>query len=798
MLRKHPGFTITAVITLAFGIGANTATFSILNGVLLRPVSGVTDPGRLVTVRRSMDGRTGELTHPRFQEYRDQAETFSGMVAWQGATVHLHAGEVPIPLDAAMVTSGYFSVLGVQVELGRDFAPEETRVPNTFAVAILSHALWESHYGADPEILGRQIRLNDTQFTVVGIASREFRGVRVDEPLDLWLPLMMEAAARPSFPMLDNNLFTLRQVIARLQPGVTFQQAQAELATLATGIEPPAGATGQGPRIVLEPVIRRSLKDVAGFLMGLGFMVPAFGGAALVLAIVCANLASLLLARYLVERKEIALQLALGVARSRLVLRMVGESVMLAVVGSMVGLPLASWGTAVAKAQLGSQLDVGLDHRVALFTGSLAVLVGVAFGLTPALLATGRNLVQDLKDLGSGPHRSRLRQVLVAGQIALSLVLLTGAALFARTMHTVTRQDVGFETEHLYLVPCDLDKEGYTNPEAQIFYQELTDRLRALPGVQAVSRASALPLDRGFLSERWGVLPEGVSTRDSTGVRVEFNRITPGYFATVGLRLMLGRDFTAVDGGGAAPVTVVNETLARQLWPQADPLGRTLRYVTVLFVSEPLEVVGVVHDARNVSKNAQARPEMFVPLSQRFVRDEYVLIRVDEGVGDVSAMVREEVSRLDAEMPPMLVESVAQRRIRGHSYERFQARVTGFLAVLALLLSAIGLFGALSFQVSHQLRDTGVRMALGAEPGQVLREVLREGLTLALPGVGAGLLGALALARLLEGLLFGVAPWDPVSFVAAATVLVGVTILVSWLPAYRATKVDPANTLRYE
>lgn len=799
IFTKHPGFTITAVLTLALGIGANTATFSILNGVILRPVSGVTEPGRLVALTRSIEGTTGGIPHPRFREYRDQVVSFSGMVAKQGATVYLHSGGVPIPLEAELVTSGYFSVLGVRVGPGRDFRPDETRIPDTHAVAILSHATWIYQYGADPDILGRQIRLNDTQFTVVGVAAREFRGIQVEEPPDVWLPLMMEAATRPRFPVLNNGLFTLQQVIGRLEPDVTYQQAQAELAALATGIERPQGATRQRPRIVLDPVISGRLAGLAGFfLMYDGYMAPIFGAAALLLAVVCANLASLLLARYLAQRKELALQLALGAGRGRLVLGMVGESVMLAVLGSTVGLPLAIWGTALAQDQWGTNLDLSLDYRVALFAGSLALLAGIAFGLAPAQQATRRNLVQDLKDLGSTPHRSRLRQLLVSGQIALSLVLLTGAALFARTLHAVSRQEVGFETNHLFLVPCDLANEGYYDQEAQAFFRELTDRLRALPGVLAVSRASAAPLDRSFLSDRWRVLPEDVPTSDSLGVRVEVNRITPGYFGTLGLRLTLGRDFTSADDAGAPPVAVVNEAMARQLWPHTDPLGRSLRYVKFMGVSEPLGVVGVVQDARNFSKEAQARPEMFVPLGQSFVRDEYVLFRVAEGVGDVSAAVRDEVRRLDAEMPPVQVESVAQHRIRRFSDERFQARMTGLFAVLALLLSAVGLYGTLSFQVSRQIRDTGVRMALGAQPGQVLREVLREGLSLALPGVGAGLLGALALARLFKGLLYGVAPWDPASFATAATVLVGVTLLVSWLPAYRATRVDPASTLRYE
>jgi len=793
VLVQDRNFSITAILLLGVGIGSNTAVFSILNDVFLRPLSGVEDPEGLVALLKlHANGEASGFSFQDFEEYRVQARSFSNLVAARGEDVWWREGGAQRRLDGLFVTGGYFSLLGVRMGLGRKFSPEETVTPDTHPVTILSHELWRSGFDSDPSVIGRQMRLNGVWFTIVGVAPPSFRGVQVDEAPNLWIPLMMEGVARPQFPGLNNGIWRVFGVFGRLKPNTSPEAAQAELTTLSSRIEGPVGTGRQRPRVLLRPDVRRP--DPGFTSSALVFLAPFFG-VALVLVIVCANLAGLLLARNLLRRREFAVRMALGAPRRALMGQLIGECVFLAGVGSALGFILSRWISAWIQAHAISDLDLSPDYRVGAFTALVALLAGVGIGLIPALQATGRDLVTDLKDQATAPHRARTHGILVSAQIALSLVLLTGAGLFARSLWATNRQEVGFETDHLLLVACDLREGGYPAVAAGEFLETLTGRLRGLPGVRAVARSNEAPMDRGGFSDGATLILEDGSAADTQ--RVARTRITPGYFDALGLDLMAGRDFTIHDDSTSVLVAIVNETMARRVWPNTDPLGQRFRFAFILWRSDPVTVVGVSPAVRTFSREDQPRAEIFVPLAQHFEPSQWLLIRVGEGAGDLAPVIRDELRRLDSYLPPPRVESVAQRRARLYSLDRFLADMTGAFGILGVTLSALGLMGILSLDVSRRMKEMGIRMALGAGRGQLITIVLGRGLLFALPGIGVGLLAALALSRLMSGFLYGVPAWDPVLF-AAAGVLLAVTLGASFAPAVRAISADPSGPLRSE
>ncbi len=797
ILAKRPAFTAVASLTIALGVGANTAIFSVVNEVFLRGPQ-VRDAGRLVALGRVTPDRGYQgFGHLAFLKYREQARSFTGLLAKRGATLLWHQGEQTVPLDGELVTANYFALLGVVIAPGRDFLPEEDSTPGAHPVAIVSHELWRTRLGADPAAIGRQIRLNDTWFTIVGVAPAGFRGLELGDAMDVWLPLMMEVEARPMFPVLNSDFFTSLRVVGRLRAGVSRAQAVTELTVLSSRFER-RDAQGQGPRVVLTPHVRFPDPEFRRYAVTV--LTPLAAAATLVLLIVAANLAGLLLARSASRKREIAVRLALGAGRARLVRQLLGESVLLAVPGALAGLLVSVWLTALIRAEAGAELHFGVDLRVLLFAGLVAVLTCVAFGLVPALHATRGDLVADLKDQGASTRRrSWLRDALVAGQVGVSLVLLAGAGLFVRTLQKAAALDVGFETRHLLQFQINLGQAGYDEAGAREFQQRLTERLLALPGVRAVSLASAAPVNRGFWGPR-DIEVEGQGPAPgSRGIPVEYNEITPRYFETLGLSLSRGRDFTAADDARAPAVAVVNETAARQFWPGADPIGRTVRLVRFMGLSDPVEIVGVVPDVRIVVQDERPRPELTVPLAQHFHREPTtVLVRVAGGTERVAAALPGELRQLGPGLPPVAVESAARWVARQFSDQRLYAKLVGLFGALAVLLAAIGVYGTLALDVSQRTREIGVRMALGAPARAVVWLVVRKVLGMALPGAAVGLAGSFVLMRFVRGLLYGVAPTDPAALGAAVCVLLAATLLAAWLPARRAARVDPVVALRYE
>jgi predicted permease len=614
----------------------------------------------------------------------------------------------------------------------------------------------------------------------------------VDEAPDLWVPLMMEGATHPEFTGLGDGLWRVFTVIGRLRPDVSIEAAQAELTVLSNRIERLSELQLEGPRVVVGTDLRRP--DPEFTATALAYLGP-FVGVVLVLVAASANLMGLLLARLFARRREFAIQMALGARHWMLVGAVLAETLFLAGVGSGLGLFLAPWISAWIQVHGDLNLDLSLDYRIAAFTAFLAILAGSVIGLIPGMQATRVDLVSDLRDPGGASRKNRAHGVLVSAQIAVSLVLVTAAVLFARTLRAVNRESTDFETEGLLLAECDLEEAGYSNTRAQAFFETLTDRLNGLPGVLHVARATEAPLDRGWFSDKSDVILG--DDPGSERYRVQRARVTPGYLETLGVRLLTGRDFTAEDDSTAASVAIVNESMARTLWPDGDPLGQRFSMVFILR-RNPMTVVGVFPDLRTSSRESQARPEMLMPLAQHPETRQWILVRTAGVAGDLASAIRDEIRQLDSDLPLPTVETAQQRRARVHSGERFYADLTGAYAFLGILFSTLGLFGILSLEVSQRSREVGLRMALGAQRMQVVWEVIKRGMTLALPGIAFGLLGALGLSRLLRGLLFGVTPWDPVSFAGTALLFLAITVGVSIAPALRAGTVDPGSLLRSE
>ncbi len=793
---RHPGFSVVAVATLAIGIGSNAAIFSAANEVFMRTAPAVIEPSGLVALGRSGGDRTFTgFGHLAYLKYREQAQSFTGLAASRGAKVGLRRGGETVVIDARLVSGNYFSVLGVPIAPGRGFLPEEDQTPGARPVAIVSDGLWRSDLGADPVLRDRRLRLNDTEFTVVGVASRDFRGLELGDAVDVWLPLMMEAEARARFPQLNNDFFSTLSVVGRLKPGVTLQQADAELAVLAARIETPDGQTKQRPRVVITPHVR--LPDPGWRAAAVSILGLLSAASALVLLIGCANLACLLLARSAGRRQEIAVRVALGAGRGRVVRQLLGEGVALAGSGFVAGLCVSYWIAALVGRL--AELDFGIDGPVLLFAAVISAFAALAFGLAPAFHLTRAGQASDLKGVrGATGRRAWLLRALVGGQVAVSLVLLTGAGLFVRTLQKSGGVDIGYDTQHLWLVDPDLERAGYSDERAQAFYRTITERITALPGVQAVSAASAVArYGNGFGGDREIALAGPEPGSGERRVKVNFNQISPRYFQTLGVPIVRGRDITPQDNASAPRVAVINEAMARTFWPNADPIGQRLRLVQ-FGLNPPIEIVGVVRDSRTIVRDDRPRPELFMPDAQSRRANLTILARAGNAPPSVATAIAQAVRDLDPALPRMTAERLSDRMAKGLGDERLIAAVTSLFGAFALLLALVGLAGTTAYSVSQRTREIGIRMALGAPRTAVWRMVAREGLAVTAVGVAVGGAGSVAVTQLLTSLLYGVAPTDPLTFAAAAMVLVSGALLACWWPARRATRIDPLTALRQE
>ncbi|HEV7474997.1 MAG TPA: ABC transporter permease [Pyrinomonadaceae bacterium] len=806
-LLKRPGFTLIAVVTLALGIGANTAIFSLMDSVMLRSLP-VDHPEQIVRMRtlRSAGGINQNFSYPFFQDVRKLNQVCSGLIAYYSTPLSLSGGDGPAERIYGTLASGdYFSVLGVNAARGRTFTMSEDSAEGASPVVVISHSLWQRRFGGAANVIGQQISLNNNQFTIIGVAPQSFSGLVRGLSTDLWLPLSMHAQAVPDDPadILSRRTLIWLEVAGRLKPGVDVAQASASIELLGQQIaraNAQPGAQPSSEKLIFANGSKGATWLVEDLDTPIKILLVAAG---FVLLIACANVANLLLVRGSSRRKEIAVKLALGASRMRIVRQLLIESMLLAVMGGVAGLLIALWTNDLWKVVKPADLfyavtlDSSVNLRVLGFAVGLSLLTGLVFGIAPALDASRLDLVPSLKlesRMSRPERRFNLRSLLVVTQVALSFMLLIGAGLFIRTLRSIQHINVGYQRDHVLVATLDPSLHGYDRAKGQQLYESLLERVRTLPGVTGASLAATVSPNPGGGRIEDNIQIEG-RLGQSDHLAVDYNRVGPEYFATMGMPLTDGRDFTLQDRKGSPEIAVINETLARKLFPNEKAVGKRIRFGD----EDPfMEIVGVAQDAKYRSMRESALPCLYQPFLMVYRPEMNLLVRSQSDPVLLSGALRKELDNLDSRIPFFNVRTLDQQIKNATSQERAAAVLTSLFGGLALLLATIGLYGVMSYVVSQRTHDIGIRMALGAQVRDVLRLVLLNGMGLAFAGVLVGLAGALALTRLLRGLLFGVTPNDVLTFALVTAGLFVVALLACYLPARRAAKVDPLIALRYE
>jgi len=817
MLGKAPGFTLVAVLALGLGVGANSAIFSAVNAFLLRPLP-VADADQLVVPFESDRSlrEFNEISYPDYVDYRDHNEVFSGLVGHYttGAAVG-GDGDGKIRSDVIwgeVVTGNYFDVLGVRAALGRTFLPEEDRTPGTHPVVVISHHLWQRRYASDPAIAGKTIVLNGTTFTVVGVAPREFVGTKLALGMDFWVPMMMHRQIMPNNDWLADRGTNWFDMIARLKPGVSLAQAEANMTAISRRLNetyPAKRVARERANVVVVPEPEGRIDDrniTQAIRLGAGLAMVVVGA---VLLIACANVANLLLVRATARRREIGIRLALGASRSRLIRQLLTESLLLALLGGALGFVIAFWTADLVLAFTPSfpsfrlALDFSPDLRVLGWTLFISLLTGVVFGLAPALQSSKPDVVPVLKGeaftVGGGRRGWRgwsLRNLLVVTQIALSLVVLACGGLFVKSLRQTLQVDPGFQTENVLTMSLDPSLLGYTEEEGQRFYTELTRRIETLPEVRAATLARPLPLGDSWNSNGPVIVEGQDPPPPDGGLYTGFTIVDHKFFEAVQIPLLQGRGFTERDREGAPDVVIVNETMARRLFPNESPIGKRFRIGEQS--TRTREIVGVARDSKYRTLGESPQSFLFLPQLQNYRPEMTLVVSARSGIGGIAERVRGEVDQLDARLPVYNVKTADEHIAFALWGPRTAATLAATFGFLALLLTALGLFGVMSYTVAQRTREFGIRIALGAQPRHVLKLVARQGLTFTLIGIVIGLTAAFAATRVLGGLLYGVSATDPVTFAGVALLLAAAALLACYLPARRATKVDPMVALRYE
>lgn len=797
-LLRAPGFTAAAVLTLALGIGANTAIFTALDRLILRPLP-VEHPEQLVLVvtDRGASGRNYNLSYPSYTDVRDNLPGLAGLLAHNSAPVTLTSESGAERIEGGAVSAGFFRTLQLPLELGRDFSADEDRPGVPSDVVILSHGFWRRRFNADPQIVGRTIGVNGRPFTVVGVAARGFGGLIRGVEEQLWIPLSLAGKTiSPEFATRRTMIWL--NVIGRLAPGVSLEQATAAAAALDRGLVEQRQRDSTHHTQLL-PAAHGLTWAVSEYRAPLTILMVAV---ALVLVIACANVASLVLARASARRREIAIRVSLGAGPRRLLRQLLTESAVLALAGGVAGLALAVWlGDLLPTLRTGWGDPIagagGVDGRVLGFTAVATALTILVFGVLPARQVVRSDVVTNLKETGltrAPGRRLGLRDVLVIAQVALSLVLLTGAALFLRTLVGLQNVDPGFDANNVVLAGIDLEPRGYDMARRRDFYSRLEHRLASFPGAASFA-ATVTPNPGGW---NWGgVRVEGYTPAPAEVVGFDVNRVGPRYFETLHIPVLQGRAFDARDRADAAPVIMVNQAIVRRYFAGQNPVGRRIWDGTDS-TATALEVIGVVADGKYRGLRERDELMAYVPGLSHAPWSATILVRGGGDPGRVIAMLRQEVRTLDAQLPLIGTRTMEQHLTAALSRERLLAALATALGLLGLALAAVGLFGLLAYGVARRTREFGVRIALGARPADVLGLVTREGLQRAGLGLAIGAVAAFGVTRLFRAMLYDVAPADPVSFLAAAFVLALVALAACLGPARRAARIEPMTALRSE
>jgi predicted permease len=820
-LARSPGFTAIAALTLALGIGANTALYTLAHAALQRPLPGIRGADRLLWLTPvGSRGDARNMSYPDFVDYRSGAAgpngPFAEIASFDDMQFSLSTrGLEPERVRGSLVSGSFFSTVGASMAVGRGFLAVEDSTPGTHPVAVISYALWQRRFDGDPGVIGREILLNGAPFTVVGVTPDRFNGPDHAELRDVWVPTMMISRVYPQWPrMLEQRSTWFLRVIGRLKPGATKEGADAVVATIAKRIAATDSAGHRG-------ITARNYEVRSGMVPGNGndvYPVAALAAVVtgLVLLIACANVTNLLLGRAVGRRREISVRLSLGAGRTRLVRQLLTESVLLSLLATAIGAVLASWGTDFMVAQIPAPLDVSLDRSILLFTVAAAIVTGCVFGLVPALHATRGDLATAMKEslVGFDVRRSRLQRGFVVAQLSLSLVLLVTAGMFLRSLYKSAKLDFGFETTTRVLaLSFDLGRQGYSPEQASRFLSTLQERVAGLPGVERLAFSDQVPLGERIVGGE--IVVESKGPRDEaafdprSSIDSYLYTVRPGYFATLDIPLVRGRDFSADDRSGAPDVAIVSEQFARRAWPSSDAIGKR---ISVDGPEGPYAtIIGVAREALIAGRTERARPIIyFAHLQRPRALDLTLLVRArcaeateDRessrcNAGRLATNVRREIASLDRNLPVYGVQTLAQYRTDRLAEARLGSGLLGAFGALALLLASVGVYAVTAFTVSQRTREIGVRVALGALQNQVVALFLREGMRVTLIGTLIGLTLALALAKTLSAVFIGLSVGDVPTIVAIVALLSAVALVACWVPARRAARVDPMLALRHE
>lgn len=804
VLRRSPGFTLTTVLTLALGIGANSAIFTVTNALLLSAIP-VSDPARLMQVQtadRDNPAALSAISLPNFEDIRAQNQVFSSMVATLGATVTLSGRGEARPLPVQLVTAAYFDTLGVKAARGRTFFVDEDRVEGGNPVAVLSYAMWIDQFGADPAILGQTINLNQSPFTVIGITPAGFKGtVTVGDPDLIWMPMSMHSQALSGTieTNFENRRLRTFRIFGRLTPESSQQAADAEMKVIATRLEKEFPFANDGHTLAVSPLMDASLSGVGARpqLVTAAFTVSAV--ACLVLLIACFNLANMLLARSSAREQEMSIRVALGAERRRLARQLLTENLLLAAAGGSGGILLAFWGRNALWSFRPPYLsinavDLRFDPKVVLFTAAATVITGLVFGLWPALRGSRPDVNETLKIAGRGNSArpgSAMRGALVVVQIALTVIALTAAGLFIRSMENAQQIDLGFESQRLFSFGIDLASLHWSADRGVAFQNAVLDRVRGIPGVEAAALASSAPFTTGVSRT---ILKQGQeSGPHARGIGMIVNHVSPGYFDALRIRLLEGRVVNELDRADTVKVVVINQAVANLFWPGESAVGKKLYYL-----SDPVirQVIGVVADTVVLNIGETPRPVLYIPLTQNYQPFVAIDARTKGAPEPVLAAAIQEVQHMNAGLAVLAPRTIQQQIGQGLWAPRMGAALFGIFGMLGVLLAAVGIYGVTSYSVAQRTGEIGIRIALGASRSEVLVMILGQTLRMAILGIAVGLAGAFFLARFARGLLFEISPADPMTLTAIGFILVVVSAISAMLPGWRASRIDPILALR--
>jgi predicted permease len=797
MLLKNPGVTAAAVLSLALGIGANATIFTWVKSVLLNPLPGVPEASRMFVVAgQARNGDDRSFSYPNFRDIRAQATTFSPILQDEVA-LSVSDGQRADRAFGMLVSGNYFDVVGTRPVLGRTFAKAEDETPGGAPVLVISYAFWQRRFGGEDTVIGRAVKVNDRPYTIVGVMPQDFLGTALGLAVDAWVPIMQQPELQPVGNRLEARGSGWAHVMVRLRDGVSLQAANAELESIRAQLEREY-ATNDGWRLSIVPLSNSpwgapmALRPVLLVLMGV---------VAAVLLIACANIANLLLSKAVGRRREVAVRLSLGASRARVIRQLLLESLMLSLLGGAAGLVVAWWSAGLLMAfvppiDIPINLGLRVDGSVLLFTAVASIVTGLVFGLAPALHASSPKLTQTLRDesgrTSASGTRQRLRHSLVVAQVALCLVLLVGAGLFLQSLRRAQYLQPGFDSEHVVMASFDVFPAGYDRPRGYLFQRQLLERIRAIRGVERASLARTIPL--GFSgNSSTGITVEGYEPKKDEQVVITYNEVSDGYFETLRIPIVQGRAFTDRDVEGAPPAVIVNETMARRYWQNADPVGR---YVSL--GTERVQVVGVAKDGKYRSLNETPRPYMYFPLAQRYRSAVKLHVRSNAETAAILNAVRQAFQDIDSDLPITETMPIADHLEQAVFAQRIAATLLAIFGALALTLAAVGLYSVMAYAVSQRTHEMGIRLALGASPGELRRMVVGTGMKVAAIGLVIGAAAAAGVSRLLTSLLNGVSPTDPLTFAVVLSTLAAVAFLAAFIPARRASAVDPIVALRYE